>query len=146
MAIPICISPELRVSGVAILEGIADIGRGDGTLLGLGSGVGSPPPLAPVQNGCKPFCLLALMLIWSVKNMSSLESLFSKFGLALADLPDPGPEDVLGLANMMGAAGGPTAWTGADVLGVLGGGGGGSGRLRYGFSPSGKTTGGTTAF
>jgi hypothetical protein len=80
-----------------------------------------------------------LMPIWPVRDMSSLESRFSKLGLGAAAAllldPVPGPDEVLGRKGMVGAVGGAATatvagTTGAEDLGVLGGGGGGRGRSR----------------
>jgi len=146
-AIPIWISPELIELGVGTLEGTNIIGGGDGILLrfGLSSGVGSPVLRAPPNRcGGMPLVLPMLMPISPVRNMSSLESRFSKLGLVTtaALLPKPkvavGPEEVLGLADMValrdsvaaGAAAAVARTAGAEDLGVLGGGGGGRGRSR----------------
>lgn len=147
-AIPIWISPELMELGVGILEGTNIIGGGDGILLGFGlsSGVGNSV-LRPPANRCggMPLGFLMPMPISPVRNMSSLESRFSKFGrVTITALPPKlkvvlGPEEVLGLADMVavrdseatGAAAAPVARTaGVEDLGVLGGGGGGRGRSR----------------
>jgi hypothetical protein len=116
---PIWISPELRDSGVGIRAGTEGVGNGYDVLLGLESGVGRAPLLKPIRYGCNPFVLRMLWL--ARRDMSSLDSLFSKLGLTLAVLLELRPEDVLGLGGMTG---------GATVVRFLGGGGGGRGRSR----------------
>ena len=103
-------------------------------VFGLGSGVGSAPPLKPTRYGCRPF-LVRTMPIWVVKAMSSLDSLLSKLGFSDGPevLVESGPDEVLGLAGIIGfvtVMGTATRAAADEAVVSFGGGGRGRGRSR----------------
>lgn len=89
-AMPIGISPDARDSGVGILAG------GDGIRPRLGPWCATPV----TRTGCGGRSLVRRPLP-NIRAKSSLECRLSKLGLVPADLLEPGPEDVRGLAGMV---------------------------------------------